>query len=465
MKSSRRNFLTSAAAGISSTSIIATLGKFNHVQAGQVSKSDKASPYGEIKPTRDLTTGLPLLKLPEGFSYQTYGWTGQTMSDGKKTPGGHDGTGVINDENGILTLCRNHELGGLKKTFADDKNTYNPQAPGGTTHVTFDSGSGKFIGSSASLSGTIRNCAGGVTPWGSWLTCEETLNGPESTSDPQFAKTHGWIFEVPTNGQGNPNPIKAMGRFVHEAVAVDPETSVVYETEDRGTSGLYRFTPNTKEKLHDGGTLEMLRVPGHPDLSKDVKPGAIFGDLEWVKIDDPELAHTPMTNNSLGVYIQGRKKGGTNFNRLEGIWYYGGSMFFDSTSGGNARAGQIWELNLAENTLRLVFESPSKQVLNMPDNLAVSARGGIIICEDCGITTVQTPKGLKRYFPRLHALSPEGEIHLFAENNAVIEKSGDFRGSEWTGANFSPDGKWLFANIQTPGFTVAITGPWEKGCL
>ena len=101
----------------------------------------------------------------------------------------------------------------------------------------------------------------------------------------------------------------------------------------------------------------------------------------------------------------------------------------------------------------------------MPDNLAVAARGGIIICEDCGITTVQTPKGLKRYFPRLHALSPEGEIHLFAENNAVIEKMGDFRGSEWTGANFSPDGKWLFANIQTPGFTVAITGPWEKGCL
>lgn len=101
----------------------------------------------------------------------------------------------------------------------------------------------------------------------------------------------------------------------------------------------------------------------------------------------------------------------------------------------------------------------------MPDNLAVSARGGIIICEDCGITTVQTPKGLKRYFPRLHALSPEGEIHLFAENNAVIEKQGDFRGSEWTGASFSPDGKWLFANIQTPGFTVAITGPWKKGCL
>ena len=214
----------------------------------------------------------------------------------------------------------------------------------------------------------------------------------------------------------------------------------------------------------------MLRVPGHPDLSKGVKAGAIYGDLEWVKIDDPELAHTPETDNSLGVYMQGRKKGGTNFNRLEGIWYYGGSMFFDSTSGGEAKAGQIWELNITENTLRLVFESPSKEVLNMPDNMAVSSRGGIIICEDCGITTVQSPQGIKRYFPRLHALSPEGEIHVFADNNAKIETpykgiKGDFRGSEWTGAHFSPDGKWLFANIQTPGFTVAITGPWGKGYL
>lgn len=470
MKSNRRNFLASAAASISSASIAATLGKFNHVQAGQVSKSDQASPYGPIKPTRDLTTGLPLLKLPAGFSYMTYGWTGQVMSDGRKTPGAHDGTGVIADNNGILTLCRNHELGGVKESFAEAQNTYDPKAPGGTTNLTFDSGAGKFTGSQASLSGTIRNCAGGVTPWGTWLTCEETLNGPEGTSDPVFPKTHGWIYEVPADGKGNPEPLKDMGRFVHEAIAVDPNTSMVYETEDRGTSGLYRFTPNTKEKLHDGGTLEMLKVPNNPDLSKGVKPGAVFGDLEWVKIDDPELPHTSMTDNSLGVYMQGRQKGGTNFNRLEGIWYYGGSMFFDSTSGGDAKAGQIWELNIADNTLRLVFESPSKQVLNMPDNMAVSSRGGIIICEDCGITTLQTPEGIKRYYPRLHALSPEGEIHIFAENNSKIDKpysgiSGDYRGSEWTGANFSPDGKWLFANIQSPGFTVAITGPWEKGCL
>ncbi|MEC9095113.1 MAG: alkaline phosphatase PhoX, partial [Planctomycetota bacterium] len=415
-------------------------------------------------------TGLPLLMLPEGFSYQTYGWTGQPMTDGRKTPSSHDGMGVIANKNGIFTLCRNHERGGLRDSFAAPQTTYDAHAPGGTTNVVFDGGAGKFISSRASLSGTVRNCAGGVTPWGTWLTCEETTDGPETTSDPQYEKTHGWIFEIAADGQGNPKPLKAMGRFVHEAIAVDPKTSFVYETEDRGTSGLYRFRPNTKGKLHDGGTLEMLRVPGHPDLSKGVQAGAVYEDLEWVKIDDPELAHTPETSNSLGVYMQGRKKGGTNFNRLEGIWYYDGSMFFDSTSGGDAKAGQIWELNIAENTLRLVFESPSKQVLNMPDNMAVSSRGGIIICEDCGITTLQTPQGIKRYFPRLHALSPEGEIHVFAENNTLIEEpiygsKGDFRGSEWAGANFSPDGKWLFANIQTPGFTVAITGPWEKGCL
>ncbi|MBA63403.1 MAG: phosphatase [Planctomycetaceae bacterium] len=470
MKSSRRRFIASTAAGISSASIACTLGNFNHAVAGQLNKSDKRSPYGPLKPTSDINTGLPLLMLPEGFSYQTYGWTGQPMADGRRTPSSHDGMGVIDSTDGIFTLCRNHERGGLIASFADSRHTYDANAPGGTTNVVFDGGAGKFISSRASLSGTVRNCAGGVTPWGTWLTCEETTVGSEATSEPQHEKSHGWIFEVPANGQGNPKPIKTMGRFVHEAIAVDPRTSYVYETEDRGTSGLYRFRPNTKGKLHEGGTLEMLRVPGHPDLSKDVKAGAVYGDLQWVKIDDPELAHTPETTNSLGVYIQGRKKGGTNFNRLEGIWYYDGSMFFDSTSGGNAKAGQIWELNIAENTLHLVFESPSKQVLNMPDNMAVSSRGGIIICEDCGITTIQTPQGIKRYFPRLHALSPEGEIHLFAENNTVIEKpingiKGDFRGSEWTGANFSPDGKWLFANIQTPGFTVAITGPWEKGCL
>jgi secreted PhoX family phosphatase len=470
MKSDRRKFITSAAAGISSASIALTLGKFNHLNAQQANQSENKSPYGPLKPTADLTSGLSLLKLPEGFSYQTFGWTGEVMSDGRKTPSSHDGMGIIDDRDGVFTLCRNHERGGLIDSFADPKNTYDSKAPGGTTNLVFDGGAGKFISSRASLSGTIRNCAGGVTPWGTWLTCEETTLGTEETSDPQHENTHGWIFEVPASGQGIPQPLKAMGRFVHEAIAVDPLTSFVYETEDRGTSGLYRFRPNTKENLHNGGTLEMLRVPEHPDLSKGVKPGAIYGDLEWVTIDDPELAHSPETDNSLGVYMQGRKKGGTNFNRLEGIWYYGGSMFFDSTSGGDAKAGQIWELNIAENTLRLVFESPSKEVLNMPDNLAVSSRGGIIICEDCGITTVQSPQGIKRYFPRLHALSPEGEIHVFADNNAKIETpykgiKGDFRGSEWTGAHFSPDGKWLFANIQTPGFTVAITGPWEKGCL
>ncbi|MEC7567078.1 MAG: alkaline phosphatase PhoX [Planctomycetota bacterium] len=466
----RREFLGLSSAAVSSLIISDTLSQLNQIQAATLDKSGSHSPYGPLRPVKDQTTGLALLSLPAGFEYLTHGWTGQIMSDGRKTPPAHDGTGVIDDDKGLLTLCRNHEVNGLKPAFAHARNTYDSQAGGGTTNFTFDCGTGKFTGSRASLSGTVRNCAGGVTPWGTWLTCEETLYGPEEESDPQYAETHGWIFEVPADGNGSPKPLKDMGRFVHEAVAVDPKTSIVYETEDRSTSGLYRFLPKTKGKLADGGTLQMMKVPGQLDLSKNVTPDSVFENIEWVTIDDPTIPHVEGTTNALGVYSQGRKLGGTNFARLEGIWHFKGSIFFDSTSGGDASAGQIWEYVPAKNTLRLIFESPDKRVLNMPDNLTISPRGGILLCEDCGTTTIESSDGIERFHPRLQALSPEGEIFPLGFNNVVIEEKtmgiqGDFRGSEWTGVNFSPDGQWLFVNIQSPGFTAAITGPWAKGFL
>ena len=468
--SSRRDFLSLSSSAVGAFLVADTLSNFNYLQASNVDKSGKKSPYGPLKPTKDMNTGLELLSLPEGFKYVTGNWAGETMSDGRKTPGAHDGMGVIAQNKGIVTLCRNHEINGLKPSYAKAANTYDANAGGGTSNFTFDCNAGKFLTSQASLSGTVRNCAGGVTPWGSWLTCEETLYGPEEESDPKYEETHGWIFEVPADGNGSPAPLKDMGRFVHEAVAVDPATSIVYETEDRSTSGLYRFLPKTKGKLIDGGTLQMMKVPGQLDLAKNVKPGAVFENIEWVTIDDPTIPHVEDTTNALGVYSQGRKLGGTNFARLEGIWHYQGSIFFDSTSGGNASAGQIWEYIPSKNTLRLVFESPDKLVLNMPDNLAISPRGGILVCEDCGTTTVKTDAGIERFYPRLQMLSPEGDIFPLGFNNVIINertmgKKGDFRGSEWAGVNFSPDGKWLFANIQSPGFTAAITGPWEKGFL
>ncbi len=92
---------------------------------------------------------------------------------------------------------------------------YDPDAAGGTSTTTFDAHDGQFLDSYGSLSGTVRNCAGGPTPWGTWLTCEET-----GDINPENGTKHGYIFEVPAKGKGDPTPLKAMGRFEHEAVAI-----------------------------------------------------------------------------------------------------------------------------------------------------------------------------------------------------------------------------------------------------
>ncbi|MAL98180.1 MAG: phosphatase [Alteromonadaceae bacterium] len=409
--------------------------------------------YGPLMPAMDESTGLYLISLPEGFRYKTFGWTGDLMADGTQTPSAHDGMGVVAAKGNTVTMIRNHEKRGQGAAWS--RLAYDSTAIGGTTNLTFDTYRGEWGESFASLSGTSTNCAGGLTPWGSWLTCEETTAGPE-TND--AAKTHGWIFEVPAYGRASAEPLKAMGRFVHEAVAVDPATGIVYETEDRGTSGFYRFIPNDYGKLQNGGKLQMLRVleGDNVNLSAGYANDTTW-TVDWVDIEDPERAHEPGTTNSLGVFKQGWAQGGARLSRGEGCWYDGGYIYFVSTSGGSAGEGQIFEYEPRSEKLRLVFESPSAAVLNSPDNIAVSPRGGIILCEDGS-----RPKQM------LHGLTRDGQIFPFAENNVVLngEKNGfigNYTGREWCGATFY--NQWLFVNIQTPGITFAITGPWDNGSL
>jgi secreted PhoX family phosphatase len=453
----RRAFLRGSASLVGTLGVAGSFEALWMRAAGGAPRSPSAG-YGELTHVTDENTGLDLLKLPQGFRYVSFGWTGDPMSDETPMPSKHDGMAVIAAKSGEVVLCRNHEVDFTGKPIGGPAITYDLQGPAGCVNLRFDTKAGKLINAWPSLSGTSRNCAGGPTPWGSWLTCEETMNGPGTKHGEktlEFTQEHGWVFEVPAEKAASPVPLRDMGRFTHEAVAVDPKTGIVYETEDSRRAGFYRFVPKTKGQLAKGGRLQMMKVAG---LSGSEPRGQVFG-VTWVDIEDPQRPHSPGTEDFHGVYHQGKRQGATTFGRLEGCCFADGAIYFVSTSGGAVGKGQVWEYQPRGDTLRLVFESPSAEVLNRPDNITVSPRGGIVLCEDAGVVP-----------ERLLGLTRDGIVFPFAENNILLMHHkngfrGNFRNSEWCGATFSPDGEWLFANIQTPGVTFAITGPWKEGAL
>ena len=422
--------------------------------------------YGPLRPVNDETTGLPLLELPEGFRYRSFGWTGDAMTSSALTPSHHDGMAVVAQRGSSIILVRNHEVASDKGSFADDARSYDRLAGGGTTNIEFDTEKGEVVRSWASLSGTVANCCGGPTPNESWLTCEELIvedgkvsSGSAAGYRTSLTKRHGYVFEVPAFDSPTAQPIKDMGCFAHEAVAVDPESGAVYLTEDRLVeAGFYRFLPNDVQDYLKGGRLQMMQVRGRPDMRSRVPTGQDF-DVEWVDIEEPDRPNTPGNVDGAGVYAQGRLGGASTFTRLEGCWYGNGKVFFTSTNGGDAQTGQLFCFDVNEQTIRQIYQSPGADVLDYPDNITLSPNGCVMICEDGG-----------RIGHMLMGLDPTGKLFPFVRNNVILrgernEFEGDFRAAEWCGACFSPDGKWMFANIQLPGITVAITGPWERGVV
>ncbi len=416
--------------------------------------------YGPLATAKDETTGLALIKLPEGFRYRTLSWAKDPLSNGMSTPNAHDGMAAVKQTGSAITLIRNHERAGKGAALGNAAESYDLAAPGGCTTLEFDGTSEKLLSSRISLSGTLQNCAGGPTPWGSWLSCEENVGDPatkEKSGKPiGYTRDHGWVFEVKAEATAPPVPLTGLGRFVHEAVAIDPGTGIVYLTEDSNPAGFYRYIPKVPGDLVSVGRLEMLLAIGRSDTRKRIPANAEY-DVAWVPIADPTLAHSPKSRDGKGVFTQGQKLGGSSFARLEGVFFTDGRLVITATTGGNASQGQVWEYTPGTEKLRLLFESPSKEILNMPDNLCATPNGCVVLCEDGG-----------RRGQRLQALTPTGELFPFAENAMVLkgEKNGfkgDFRGGEWSGVCFSPDGKWMFANMQSPGVTLAITGPWEDG--
>ncbi|MBW4552106.1 MAG: PhoX family protein [Aphanocapsa sp. GSE-SYN-MK-11-07L] len=434
MALSRRRFLTLAGAGTVSTVLATPLqALYTRVAQGQ---SVQAKGFGAL-----VKDPKGVLDLPPGFSYREFSAIGNQMSDGNPVPGDHDGMAAFAGPNNTTILVRNHELSPNEApaVIAAADRQYDPLCKGGTTTLIV-APDRSLVRDFVSLAGTYRNCAGGTTPWGSWISCEEAIATPAMNKPGDLTnveQAHGYNFEVLASASGpvDPIPLKAMGRFNHEAIAVDPATGTVYQTEDRGDGLFYRFMPTQPGKLQAGGILQALKIKDRPQaITKTKFPVGQKFATEWITIEQPDPPEDT-------VRQEGFSQGAAQFSRGEGICYSKGEIYFTCTDGGNSSGGQIWRYTPSSNIIELFVESGDQNVLDFPDNLIMAPFGDLIVCED-GFNT-----------NNIVGVTPQGEIYRFA-HNAMNE-------SEFAGVCFSPDGQTMFVNIQTPGTTLAIWGPWK----
>jgi uncharacterized protein len=473
----RRTVLRSAAAAAGGAVLGGPFLGFINRAAAASPENPGETEFRALRPVPDLRDGVVRLSLPAGFQYRSFHDTTQpiTLDDGTVLPGRHDGMAAFPGPGGNVLLVRNHEVNGPGAAFGPGT-PYDSAAQGGTTTVEVTP-FGQVVHAHTSLNGTQMNCSGGRMPWGSWITCEETVNGPDVGPDftgvPNTALTrpHGFIFEVPADGQSDRQPVTAAGRFAHESVAFDPHGGALYLTEDDFAfpSGFYRYLPDANPmqtgRLGNSGRLQMLAVTGEPNAHLEAsQPLRATYQVEWVDIDDPAPTFSvanPTPNNEALRYVarQGWVQGAAYFSRLEGAVYDAGVVYFTSTQGGGPAetsleetvtgfgngSGQIWAYHTGANMLQLLYESPGRDVLDFPDNVTTSPRGTIVLCED------------NTDFNYLRGLSRGGQLFDIARNE-IAGRTGD----EFAGSTFSPDGRTLFVNIQAgAGMTFAIWGPWH----
>ena len=434
----RRNFIGATGAAFSGLLLNGCTGRSAPLTSAPSSFAD----YGPLVPDP-----AGMLDLPRGFSYRLLSSLGNAMTDGCTVPDKADGMGCFSLGNDEIVLIRNHELvpaddagGVLAKGFGTRDGAI---VPGGTTSIVLDATTLEVKREFRSLAGTIRNCSGGITPWGSWLTCEEAPTGPGQRFGEGLAENHGWVFEVPANATGliDAVPLKAMGRFNHEAACVDPRTGIVYLSEDRDDSVLYRFVPTTPGRLGDGGLLQAMVVEGLSDTRNWTSADMAVGSrhtVRWIDCDDVESPNDDLRSRAAA-------KGAAVVARGEGIHTGTDEIFVCSTNGGQRKLGQI--LRLVPGTggepdqIELFFESQSKDQFNYGDNLTVGPNGHLIVCEDQYTEVVDN---------HLRGITPDGRAYTLGRLRMQTELAGGC---------FSPDGKWFFVNAYSPTRTLAITGP------
>jgi hypothetical protein len=414
-----------------------------------------------------------IIDLPAGFEYRVIARMGEEMSDGLLVPAEADGMAAFVGRNGRINLVCNHEnhpsqqrrgpfgpgierMEHIDAGCVYDKGKGKTPGTGGTTTLVYDPLTRRKENQFLSLAGTELNCAGGATPWGSWLSCEEAFSDPGSsyglTMSVHREQRHGYVFEVPASGTGcvKPQPLKDMGRFEHEAAAVDPASGVVYLSEDRHRSLLYRFLPDVPGELHRGGRLQALAVVGQEQFdTRNWDSDARMQQMQWLETRWIDLQDVDSDENDLR--LRGHKDGAARFARGEGLCLAEGSVFMTCTIGGPERLGQVFEYRIspAEGSdgesaepgrLRLLAESTRSGILRNADNICMSPWGDLIICEDtaghCGLVGIR----------------PDGTQYYLADNA--------YTDSELAGICFAPDGKTMFVNIQVQGLTLAINGPW-----
>ncbi|SMF81665.1 alkaline phosphatase PhoX [Streptomyces sp. Amel2xC10] len=482
MSLTRRDFATRTAltgAGVALTGSVGDLASAPHALASTDTDTDTsagggaaAAGHGGVGYGPLLPDPRGILALPAGFGYRIITHSGKTrLESGEFTPSNHDGTATFDGPRGTTLLVNNHELKGPRANWTHpvpltEGLVYDPAAAGGCTVVEVrpDGRVAEWVG----IAGTSTNCAGGRTPWGTWLTCEENSDRAGVNG---MTRDHGYVFEVdPADRRANrnPKPLKFFGRYDHEAVVIDPARGHAYLTEDASSPNglLFRWTPpkgfrhghgKFRTLADDAGLLQAPRCFDSggrfvDDLSRAARTGTVYG-VDWIDVPDRDARTTPVRAQFAAGEI-------TRARKLEGMWWGDGGAYVVSSyardESPGRHDGQVWFYDPRRRTLTLkvllgVNPDPSADgAYDGPDNITVSPYGGLVIAED--------GEGVQHLF----GATDSGRTYPIARNDLNIGTAEEPEFSEFTGVTFSQDGRTLYANIQEPGIMVAITGPWKR---